>query len=66
MKIVMVRAYNTNAGSEKRSLVWWWRVREDNDQAIEDGVGWDFKKETAYAAATKFFRAEKARREKAA
>jgi hypothetical protein len=47
--------------TKKESQVWWWQIVEDGER-VSNGVGWEYKKETAYASAMKSMRAARARR----
>lgn len=66
MQIKMIRAPHekaVNAGSPQPKMVWWWRIREDNDDPIGDLVGWEFNRVDAYAKALRYLRDERTKRE---
>ena len=64
MNIEMKRSAHPDAkraGKPNPQQVWWWQVVDDAGERIHDGVGWEFKKTTAYAVALKAIRVEKDR-----
>jgi hypothetical protein len=49
--------------TNKSARVWWWQiVKEDGGSRVDNGVGWEWTKNTAYASAIRSLRVERARR----